>query len=81
MITDRKKALLHLVQIQQGNWVDAQSQIEPELLQQFYNLGFIRHVDDKWQITSIGIKQSLFYRDPTPEEAEQGRQMHKLGIQ
>ena len=81
MITDRKKALLHLVQIQQGNWVDAQSLIDSELLQQFYNLGFIRHVDDKWQITSIGIKQSLFYRDPTPEEAEQGRQMYKLGIQ
>lgn len=81
MITDRKKALLHLVQIQQGNWVDAQSLIDSELLQQFYNLGFIRHVDDKWQITSIGIKQSLFYREPTPEEREQGLQMHKLGIQ
>ncbi len=80
MITDRKKALLHLVQIQQGNWVDAQSLIDSELLQQFYNLGFIRHVDDKWQITSIGIKQSLFYRDPTPEEAEQGRQMYKLDL-
>ncbi len=80
MITDRKKALLHLVQIQQGNWVDAQSLIDSELLQQFYNLGFIRHVDDKSQITSIGIKQSLFYRDPTPEEAEQGRQMYKLDL-
>jgi len=80
MITDRKKALLHLVKIQQGDWADAQSLIDAGLLQQFYNLGFIRHIDDKWQITSIGVKQSLFYRDPTPEEREQGLLLHKLGI-
>ena len=80
MITDRKKALLLLVQMQQGNWTDAQSQIDFELLQQFYNLGFIRHVGDKWQITSIGVKQSLFYREPTPEERKQGLKMQKLGL-
>ena len=80
MITDRRKALLHLVQIKQGDWADAQSVIDSELLQQFYNLGFIRHIDDKWQITSIGVKQSLFYRDPTPEEREEGLLMHKSGI-
>ncbi|MBQ9271629.1 MAG: hypothetical protein IJ218_05135 [Alphaproteobacteria bacterium] len=80
MITDRKKALLHLVQIQQGNLSEAQSQIEPELLEKFRILGYIRCGKDKWQITSIGIKQSLFYRDPTPEEAEQGRQMYKLDL-
>lgn len=80
MITDRRKALLHLVQIKQGDWADAQSMIDSELLQQFYNLGFIRHIDDKWQITSIGVKQSLFYRDPTPEEREEGLLMHKSGI-
>lgn len=80
MITDRRKALLHLVRIQQGSWADAQSQIDPELLEKFRILGFIRHEADKWQITSIGIKQSLFYREPTPEECEQGRQMYKLNI-
>ncbi|MBQ7633297.1 MAG: hypothetical protein IJS88_04205 [Alphaproteobacteria bacterium] len=80
MITDRRKALLHLAHLQQGDWADAQAQIAPELLQQFYVLGFIRHEEDKWQITAIGIKQSLFYRDPTPEEAEQGRQMYKLDL-
>jgi hypothetical protein len=80
MITDRRKALLHLAHIQQGNWADAQERIDPKLLQQFYVLGFIRHEGDKWQITSIGIKQSLFYRDPTPEEREEGLLMHELNI-
>lgn len=80
MITDNKKALLYLVQMQQGSFNNVQSQIDSELLKRFEVLGFIRHVDDKWQITSIGIKQSLFYRDPTPEEKEQGRLMHKLGV-
>ncbi|MBR3677112.1 MAG: hypothetical protein IKN71_08280 [Alphaproteobacteria bacterium] len=80
MITDRRKALLHMVQIQHGDMTDAQSLIAPELLEQFRVLGFIRIGDGKWQITSIGIKQSLFYRDPTPEEREEGHQMHDLGI-
>jgi len=80
MITDRKKALLHLVQMQQGNLAEAQSQIEPELLEKFRILGYIRCGKDKWQITSDGVKQSLFYREPTPEEREQGLKMHKLGL-
>ena len=80
MITDRKKALLHLVQIQQGNLSEAQSQIEPKLLEKFRLLGYIRCGKDKWQITSEGVKQSLFYREPTPEEREQGLKMQKLGL-
>ena len=68
MITDKEKALLRLVQLQQGNWCDIQAQIASHLLDKFYTLGFIRHEDDKWQITSIGVKQSLFYRDSTPEK-------------
>ena len=68
MITDREKALLRLARLQQGSWDDIQAQIDPQLLDKFYTLGFIRHEDDKWQITSIGIKQSLFYRDPEPEK-------------
>jgi hypothetical protein len=80
MITDRRKAVLHLAEIQHGDWSDIQSLIAPELLEKFRILGFIRHEGEKWQITSIGIKQSLFYREPTPEECEQGRQMYKLNI-
>lgn len=80
MITERKKALLHLVQKQQGSWNEAQSQIEPELLEKFKTLGYLRHVGDKWQITSEGVRQSLFYREPTSAEREEGLQMHKLGI-
>lgn len=81
MVINRKEALLYLVQKQQGNLSEAQSQIEPELLEKFRILGYIRCGKDKWQITSDGVKQSLFYREPTPEEREQGLQMHKLGIQ
>ena len=81
MIINRKEALLYLVQKQQGNLSEAQSQIEPELLEKFRILGYIRCGKDKWQITSDGVKQSLFYREPTPEEREQGLQMYKLGIQ
>ena len=68
MITDKEKALLRLVQLQQGSWCDIQAQIDPQLLDKFYTLGFIRHEDDKWQITSIGVKQSLFYRLPESEK-------------
>ncbi len=81
MISTMKEALLYLVQKQQGNLSEAQSQIEPELLEKFRILGYIRCGKDKWQITSDGVKQSLFYREPTPEEREQGLQMYKLGIQ
>lgn len=80
MITKTKEALLYLVQKQQGNFAEAQSQIEPELLEKFRILGYIRHGNNKWQITSEGVKQSLFYREPTPQEVEQGKQMYALGI-
>ena len=80
MITKTNDALLLLVQKQQGRWDEAQSQIEPELLERFKTLRYIRHVDDKWQITSEGIRQSLFYREPTAEERERGKLMHQLSI-
>lgn len=78
MTTDIKEALLLLVQKQQGNWAAVQQEIEPKLLEKFITLRYIRHVKDKWQITSEGIRQSLFYREPTEEECEQGKQMQKL---
>lgn len=78
MITNTKEALLLLVQKQQGKWKNVQQEVASELLERFKTLGYIRHVNDKWQITSEGIKQSLFYREPTDEEREQGKLMHKL---
>ena len=80
MVTNAKEALLLLVQKQQGKWNEAQSQIEPKLLEWFTTMRYIRHVKDKWQITSEGVKQSLFYREPTAEERELGEQMHRLDI-
>lgn len=80
MITNSKEALLFLVQKQQGNWNEAQTQVEPKLLEWLKDAGYIRHVSDKWQITSAGVKQSLFYREPTPEEREKGLLMYRLGI-
>ena len=80
MITKTNEALLHLVQKQQGNWAEIQKEVEPSLLERFTTLRYIRHVKDKWQITSEGVRQSLFYREPTPEECEQGKLMHQLDI-
>ncbi|MBR6355216.1 MAG: hypothetical protein IKR92_00030 [Alphaproteobacteria bacterium] len=80
MITNCREALLFLVQKQQGQWNELQSQIEPKMLDWFKTMGYIRHGKDKWQITSAGVKQSLFYREPTPEEREQGLLMYQLGI-
>lgn len=80
MITNTKDALLLLAQKQQGKWNEVQSQIEPKLLERFKTLRYIRHVKDKWQITSEGIKQSLFYREPTAEERKEGFLMHQSGI-
>ena len=80
MITNAKQALLLLVQKQQGQWSEAQSQIEPKLLEWFTTLRYIRHVNDKWQITSDGIRQSLFYREPTAEERELGTLMYQLDV-
>jgi len=80
MTTNSKEALLLLVQKQQGKWDEAQSQIKPELLEWFITLGYIRHIKDKWQITSEGVRQSLFYREPTAKEREQGKLMYQLDI-
>lgn len=80
MITNAKEALLLLVQKQQGQWNEAQSQIEPKLLAWFITMRYIRHVNDKWQITSEGIRQSLFYRELTPEERELGTLMYQLDV-
>lgn len=80
MITNIKEALLLLVQKQQGKWNEVQQKIEPKLLEKFATLRYIRHVNDKWQITSEGVKQSLFYREPTAEEREEGLLMHQSGI-
>lgn len=77
MITNAKEALLLLVQKQQGQWNEAQSQIEPKLLAWFITMRYIRHVKDKWHITSEGIRQSLFYRELTPEEREIADAMHE----
>lgn len=80
MITNAKEALLLLVQKKQGQWNEAQSKIEPKLLEWFITMDYIRHVKDKWQITSDGVKQSLFYREPTAEERELGKLMYQLDI-
>lgn len=80
MITNAKEALLLLVQKQQGGWSEIQQEIEPKLLEWFATLRYIRHVNDKWQITSEGVRQSLFYREPTPEEREQGKLMYWLSL-
>ena len=80
MITNAKEALLLLVQKQQGQWNEAQSQIEQKLLAWFITMRYIRHVNDKWQITSDGIRQSLFYREPTAEERELGTLMYQLDV-
>lgn len=81
MITNAKEALLLLVQKQQGQWNEAQSQIEPKLLEWFITMRYIRHVNNKWQITSDGVRQSLFYREPTVDERELGNLMYELGAQ
>ena len=60
MITNAKEALLLLVQKQQGQWNEAQSQIEPKLLEWFITMRYIRHVNNKWQITSDGVRQHCF---------------------
>ena len=80
MITNAKEALLLLVQKQQGKWDEAQSQIEPKLLEWFTTMRYIRHVNNKWQITSDGVRQSLFYREPTTAEREQGKLMYQSDI-
>ena len=80
MISTMKEALLYLVEKQQGNLAEAQSYVESELLDKFRILGYIRCGQNKWQITSAGVRQSLFYREPTAEEREQGKLMHQLDI-
>ena len=80
MITNAKEALLLLVQKKQGQWNEAQSKIEPKLLEWFITMDYIRHVKDKWHITPEGVKQSLFYREPTAEERELGKLMYQLDI-
>ena len=72
MITNAKEALMFLVQKHQGNWDEVQSQVDPNLIEWFINLRYVCHVKDSWQITSEGIRKSLFYRDPTPEERALG---------
>ena len=80
MITNAKEALLLLVQKQQGNWDELRQEVEPKMLEWFITLRYIRHVNDKWQITSEGVRQSLFYREPTAEEREQGKLMYWLSL-
>jgi len=80
MITNSKEALLLLVQKQQGKWNEAQSLIEPKLLDWFTTMGYIRHGDDKWQITSAGVKQSLYHRELSPKEKELANLMYDLGL-
>lgn len=80
MIVNAKEALLLLVQKQQGKWDEAQSQIEPKLLEWFATLRYISHVENKWHITSEGIRQSLFYREPTPEERKLGNLIYELDV-
>lgn len=64
MKTKIKEALLYLVKEQHGKWADVQELIEPQFLEEFETLGYLRHVDNKWQITSKGIRQSLYYAEP-----------------
>lgn len=80
MITNSKEALLLLVQKQQGSWAEVQSQVKPSLLDWFITMGYIRHGNDKWQITSDGVRQSLYYRELTPEEKELANLMYNLGL-
>ena len=80
MITNSKEALLHLVQKQQGNWSEEQSLVKPSLLDWFITMGYIRCGDDKWQITSAGVRQSLYHRELTPTEKELANLMYNLGL-
>ena len=80
MITNVKEALLFLVQKQHGSWDEIQSQVEPKLIEWFETMGYIYHCKDKWHITSAGIRQSLYYRDPTPEERELGCFLYDLDV-
>ena len=80
MITNSKEALLFLVQKQQGNWAEAQSVIEPNLLEWLTSMDYIRHSDGKWQITSDGVRQSLYYRELPPEKKEIANLMYNIGL-
>jgi len=80
MITNSKEALLLLVQKQQGKWNEVQSLVKPSLLDWFITMGYIRRSDDKWQITSDGVRQSLYHRELMPKEKEIANLMYGLGL-
>ena len=54
-------ALLYLAKHKEGNWKEMLSQMGPDMLEKFEKSGYLRHVDDKWQITSAGIQRSLHF--------------------
>lgn len=80
MITNSKEALLYLVRKQQGKWDEEQALVKPSLLNWFITMGYIRQDDNKWQITSDGVRQSLYHRELTLTEKELANLMYNLGL-
>lgn len=77
-IDDIAEALTLAVSLKNGTVSELKKLICEDVFDKLVNWKWIQARKDAWCITGKGLRQSEFYRKPTPEEAEQGNLYHKL---
>ena len=67
-----QKGILYLAEQTQGNWLEAEKVVGVSELNRFERLGYVRRTGIQWKITTSGLKQADFYREPAGEQKAEG---------
>lgn len=79
-IKDIAEALTLVVSLKEGTISKLKELVCQKTLDKLVEWQWICLGKNDWRLTAAGLRQSRFYRKPSPEEAERGRLFHKLGI-